>query len=188
MRAPAGAPRALSRRRCGPSGLERTAPGSGWLEGARDVVYAGTVDGVAARVGAGHRVTTTVQPTIVSVLLRRRSAAARRLLRAHDRPRRHPRRAFGPGDRRFDRRCIVATADEAAASPHRPRPRRARRCGSCSAAAARAASSPGARSRRRIRRASQGAAPVIDAVRRVVRGSMVNCRSGQQRTEPGRRP
>ena len=97
-------------------GLERTAPQPGGHEGARDVVYAGTVDGVAVRVGAGHRVTTTVQPTIVSVVgvgaaLPQPLSFALTIGRAGT----PLRRTLTLGDPRFDRRCVVATADEAAA-------------------------------------------------------------------------
>ncbi len=97
-------------------GLERTAPEQGGREGARDIVYAGAVDGVAVRVGAGHRVTTTVQPTIVSVV----GVAAELSLPLSfeltiGRAGTPLRRTLKLGDPRFDRRCIVATADQAAA-------------------------------------------------------------------------
>jgi hypothetical protein len=97
-------------------GLERTAPEPGGHEAARDVVYAGTVDGVAVRVGAGRRVTTTVQPTIVSVVgvgaaLPQPLSFALTIGRAGT----PLARTLRLGDRRFDRRCAVSTSDEAAA-------------------------------------------------------------------------
>jgi hypothetical protein len=99
-------------------GLKQTTPEPDRREASSDVVYAGMVEGVEIRVGAGQRVTTTVQPTIVgsvsvSAMLPRplgfdleiRVAALGMPLS----------RTLRLGDKLFDKNCIVFTRDVEAA-------------------------------------------------------------------------
>jgi hypothetical protein len=96
--------------------LAPAAPEPGGHEAASDSVYAGTVDGVAVRVGSGIRITRTVQPTIVGVVgigatLPRPLAFGVTIGRAGT----PLRRTLRLDDRRFDASCIVSTDDPGAA-------------------------------------------------------------------------
>ena len=91
-------------------GLSRVAPEPGGREASKDVVYAGTVEGIAVRVGSGMRVTTTVQPTIVGVVgvgaTFPRPLGFNLTIGLSGTP---LQRTLKLGDKQFDRACIVMT-------------------------------------------------------------------------------